>query len=283
MDGPRVIRFIIEPGNMTLHFAILNDTVRNVVVKGSSSQKQKVAWETDHAYLLKASDINDNKLRELLSQRETMDSIKFKNELKVIGTKRDSMRKLMVKEALKYIKQNPHSYFSGYLLGHWKRLIPTDTLQTYFSNLDSKVINSDLGKNTLDELFKLTDDWVFRQKFTDSVTYKSLKKINTIYDVSLPDAEGTETSFSKFKGNVLLIDFWASWCKPCIKNAPYLKKLSASMKNKPFKVISVSIDSDKDTWQRAIKKYGFPGVHLYDDKGFLSTFYKVLWCLVTFS
>ena len=49
------------------------------------------------------------------------------------------------------------------------------------------------------------------------------------------------------------------------------------MKSKPFKVISVSIDSDKDTWQKALKKYAFPGIHLYDDKGLLSTFYKVLW------
>jgi len=276
-DAPSVVRFIIEPTNMILRFTMVNDTAGNVEIEGSYSQNQKVAWEADHTSLLKTRDINENNLEELLRQKGIMDSIKFKKRLEVIGNKRDSLLKLVVIEALKYVKQNPHSYFSGYLLNHYKRSILTDTLETYFYNLDSKVINSDFGKNILDELFKLTDDWAFRQKFTDSATYESLKKINNIYDVSLPNLEGTETSFSEFKGNVLLIDFWASWCGPCIKNVPYLKKLITSMKNKPFKVISVSIESDKDAWQKSLKKYGFPGIHLFDDKGLLSTFYKVLW------
>jgi hypothetical protein len=146
MDGPRVIRFIIEPGNMTLHFTILNDTARDVVIKGSYAQGEKEAWEAKHNYLLAAGDIIDNKLRELHSQKKMMDSIKFENELNIIGAKRDSIKKLLVIEALKYIKQTPDSYFSGYLLFHFKRSIPTDTLETYFSIFDSRVINSDFGK-----------------------------------------------------------------------------------------------------------------------------------------
>ncbi len=49
------------------------------------------------------------------------------------------------------------------------------------------------------------------------------------------------------------------------------------MKNRPIKIISVSIDDDIDTWKKSIKKYGFPGIHLWDKSGLLSTFFKVLW------
>jgi thiol-disulfide isomerase/thioredoxin len=277
MDGPMVIRFIMEPGNMTLHFTILNDTARNVVIKGSDSQKEKEAWEYDNAPLLQATKGYRNKIIQLVHQKDKKHDSALERNIQVLDNKMDALYELTITEILRYVKKHPHSYFSAYLLNHYKRRIPTDTLETYFSNFDSKIINSDLGKNILDELFKLTDDWAFRQKFTDSTTYKALKKIKTIYDVSLINPEGTETSFSEFKGKVLLIDFWASWCGPCIRNVPYLKKLITSLKDKPFKVISVSIESDKNVWKKSLKKYEFPGIHLFDDKGLLSTFYKVLW------
>ena len=277
MDGPRVIRFIIEPATMTLRFAIVNDTARDVVIEGSYSQKQKEAWEADNATLLQTRDMYENKLMQLIHQKGIKDSMELEKNEQAIENKLDVLKELLISVALKYVKANPHSYFSGYLLDHYKRSIPTDTLETYYCYLDSTIIYSDFGKNILDELFKLTDDWAFRQKFTDSAYYKTLKKIKTIYDVSLTNPEGTKISFSGFKGNFILIDFWGSWCGPCIQNAPYLKKLIIEMKNKPIKVISVSMDYNVDTWKKSIKKYGFPGIHLFDDKGLLSTFYKVLW------
>ena len=61
MDGPRVIRFIIEPGNMTLHFTILNDTARDVVINGSYSQREKELWENDNAPLLRQERTTETK------------------------------------------------------------------------------------------------------------------------------------------------------------------------------------------------------------------------------
>jgi thiol-disulfide isomerase/thioredoxin len=277
IDGPRVIRFIIEPGKMTLRFTMVNDTARDMLIEGSTSQKQKVAWEADNSSIINVRSRYENEYLQLIHQKRTKDSISVEKKEKIIANKLDDLKESLITLALEYVKTNPYSYFSGYLLYHYRRSMPTDTLQTYFSYLDSKVVNSDFGKNTLEELFKLTDDWVFRKKFSDSLFYKSLKKIKTVYNVSLLDLNGTKTSLSVFKGNFILIDFWASWCGPCIKNAPYLKKLITEMKNKPIKVISISIDDGVDTWKKSIKKYAFPGIHLLDKKGLLSTFYKVLW------
>jgi len=277
MDGPRVIRFIMEPGEMTLHFSILNDTVQHVVIEGSHSQNQKKGWEEDNASNLKMSKEFLKDYVQLLHQKGSIDSMVLNNKKKYISNKIDALRESLITSGLKYVKKNPDSYFSGYLLYHYKSLIPVDTLEKYFYSLGSNVIYSDFGKFTLEDLFKLTDDWAFRQKFSDSTFYKKLKKIKTIYDISLTNLEGTKTSFSDFKGNIILIDFWSTGCIPCIRNAPYLKKLSAEFKNQHLKIISVSLDENSDTWKKSVKRFDFPGIHLFDSNGLLSTFYKVIW------
>ena len=277
MDGPAAIRFIIQPVNMTLRFTMVNDTAKNIEITGSYAQKQKERWEADNASLMRAVDNNENKLIQFVRQRRMMDSTVFEKKLEIIEKKKDSLKELNILAALKYVRSYPDSYFSGYLLYHFKRSIPTDTLQTYYCYLDSGVMSSDFGKTTLDDLFKRTNDWAFRKKFTDSANYQILKDAKSVYDISLINRKGTKTNLSTFKGNLILIDFWGSWCGPCIQNVPHLKKLIAEMKDKPFKVISVSLDDDIDIWENSIKKYGFPGIDLFDSNKLLSTYFKVLW------
>ncbi len=156
-------------------------------------------------------------------------------------------------------------------------MIPVNTLEKYFVNLPPKVIYSDFGKNFLDEIFKLSGNQVFREKFADSALFQELSSIKTIHDISLLNPSGTKTSFSQFKGHYILVDFWGSWCGPCFANIPALKKLMKDLKNKPIQFVSVSLDKDVDSWKKAMKKHNFPGINLFDQDGLLSTFFKVLW------
>jgi thiol-disulfide isomerase/thioredoxin len=57
---------------------------------------------------------------------------------------------------------------------------------------------------------------------------------------------------------VYLIDYWASWCIPCVAKIPALKKLYAAYKSKGFEVISLSLDAGYDAWVNAIKKHQIP-------------------------
>lgn len=68
---------------------------------------------------------------------------------------------------------------------------------------------------------------------------------------------------SSFKGKVLIIDFWASWCGPCRKEIPNVKKIQEEYKdNKKVAFLSVSIDAKKEAWEKAMKEENMPWTQL---------------------
>ena len=74
------------------------------------------------------------------------------------------------------------------------------------------------------------------------------------YEIILPGLNGDSISLSSFKGKVVLLDFWASWCGPCRTANRHLVKLYAKYKPQGFEIFSVSVDDDRKSWERAIQK-----------------------------
>lgn len=74
--------------------------------------------------------------------------------------------------------------------------------------------------------------------------------------IALKDINGQEVDLSQIKSKYILIDFWASWCNPCREESPNLLKAYAYYKNKGFRILSVSIDSDVQLWRNAVRKDG---------------------------
>jgi len=76
--------------------------------------------------------------------------------------------------------------------------------------------------------------------------------------VSYPDADGKLSGLEKYKGKYLLIDFWASWCGPCRAAIPKVKELYNQYHDKGFDVVSISIDTDKGAWKKAMQQENMP-------------------------
>ena len=79
---------------------------------------------------------------------------------------------------------------------------------------------------------------------------------------SAPD--GKNLSLSSLRGKVVLIDFWASWCKPCRMENPNVKRVYERFKGKGFEILGVSLDKDKNAWTGAIAQDGLPWKHVSD-------------------
>lgn len=77
-------------------------------------------------------------------------------------------------------------------------------------------------------------------------------------EITLPDPTGKTRSLSSLKGKYVLIDFWASWCAPCKSEMPNVIAAYNKYKNKGFTIFSVSLDEDKNEWQKGIKTLGMP-------------------------
>ncbi|MDR6337974.1 peroxiredoxin [Filimonas zeae] len=84
----------------------------------------------------------------------------------------------------------------------------------------------------------------------------------------LPDSNGVMHNITAFRGKVLLIDFWASWCVPCRKENPGLVKAYAQYKSRGFDIMSVSLDSNKPQWLAAAAKDGLTWLQVSDLKAY---------------
>lgn len=86
-------------------------------------------------------------------------------------------------------------------------------------------------------------------------------------DFKLTTPEGKEVSLSDYKGKVVMVDFWASWCKPCRKENPNVVRIYNRFKDKGFEILGVSLDNNKDSWVEAIQKDKLTWTHVSDLAG----------------
>ncbi len=85
--------------------------------------------------------------------------------------------------------------------------------------------------------------------------------------IVLPDTSGNTFSLMEAKGKYTLIDFWASWCTPCLLQIPDLKEAYAEFHPKGFEILGVSVDSKGDRWRNSIVKYDMTWPQVSDLKG----------------
>ncbi|MDF1661078.1 MAG: TlpA disulfide reductase family protein [Planctomycetota bacterium] len=86
-------------------------------------------------------------------------------------------------------------------------------------------------------------------------------------DFKVKDTEGKELSLSEYKGKVVLVDFWATWCGPCMKEMPNVIKAYTKYHAKGFEIIGISFDKDKDRMDKVTKDKKMTWRQYFDGKG----------------
>jgi len=90
---------------------------------------------------------------------------------------------------------------------------------------------------------------------------------SVIKDFSQKDTSGNAVTISSFRGKYVLLDFWASWCRPCRMENPNVVAAYNKYHDKNFTILSVSLDQAKPAWLNAIKMDGLTWSHVSDLKG----------------
>ncbi len=187
------------------------------------------------------------------------------------GIKQTDSLMIAYKKHLEKIKGNVDQYVNGH----------KSSPVTPFVMLVTSQMEQDMP--TLEKRFNLLNPEV-KDGFYGKIIQQQLQERKTgaigsqAMDFTQTDPAGKPVSLSSFKGKYVLIDFWASWCRPCRMENPNVVKVYNKFKEKNFTVLGVSLDRDREPWLKAIKDDNLIWTHVSDLKFWnneVATKYKI--------
>ena len=161
-----------------------------------------------------------------------------------------------------FISENRNSPSILMMLGEIQNPVEFKTELGYIKNVIIEKYENQTYVNEVDKLLeriKQQESFLIQQQNRVENEENERKKLGLNIgaqapEITLKDPKGNIKSLSSLKGKVVLLDFWASWCKPCRAENPNVVRLYNQYKEKGFTVYSVSLDQKKDKWLEAISK-----------------------------
>jgi peroxiredoxin len=252
--GPKdVYRFFIEPGNASL---TARDSVAQAKVNGLAIFREDMAYKT-------ATQASEGKLIALNKEFAALAPEKKAKQETIESFQGRYLNLLEERKAqiINFIKTNPQSYISLYAFNQDLGIddMEYSLAESLFNGLQDKVKKYALAA-------------VIKQKL-DVAKVTGIGAMATDFEEKTP--EGIPLKLSSYKGQYVLLDFWASWCGPCRKENPFVVGAYEKYKDKGFAILGVSIDTDRNAWQKAIKTDNLIWAQLIDSTTEISKIYGI--------
>lgn len=244
IDGARGnIIFINE--NEPVTATIYKDSLRSSEIKGGESN------QLFNDYVSEIKEIRSEMQKMVAEYQESTPNLRQNPELmKEIQEKQKELQEQNTETFKEMVTNNPNSLVSVLILSDMvnAKSLSTNEVKELFNGLDEKVQNTQIGKQLEESLAKA------------SATAVGSKAPN----FSAPTPDGEELSLKDAMGKVTIIDFWASWCKPCRIENPNVVKLYNEYHEKGLNILGVSLDKNgqKDKWLKAIEDDGLTWQHV---------------------
>lgn len=247
-----------------LNSNLTNEVIDSAVVENNYFKFQTKLTQSPLLTTLHAKNFSQYRFLWLENSPLTFDATKmdFKHAI-VKGSDSENLNQTLSKQVdtlhgserqkleLEFVKMNPSSIVSAYILS---------------------VYTTSWGKGESKELFdKLSEEnknSVYGKKVANYIRLNKEPKIGEQFvDFEMSDPNGISHKLSDFKGKIILLEFWASWCGPCRQETPNLVKTYKKFNPKGFEIFAVSQDGEKDRWLMAIKNDSLNWIHVSDLKG----------------
>ncbi|AQQ10188.1 Thiol-disulfide oxidoreductase ResA [Sedimentisphaera cyanobacteriorum] len=103
---------------------------------------------------------------------------------------------------------------------------------------------------------------------------KKLDMLGSKLEMNLETLDGKEISLSDYRGDVVLVDFWATWCGPCVEKVPHLKDVYEKYSDKGFEILAISLDNSKEDLKNFIKEHEMEWPQHFDGKSWENEYVK---------
>lgn len=240
IDGVRgQTSVFLEPG--IIHVELYKDSIHKSKVEGTYNNAVFNDYKNQYQEKIEAIDA---------VRSQFLNSNKDTEGLKALQKKGDSLRAQLKNFGYEFIKTNNDSDFSLFVLEGLtnQKGFDVELASNAFKNIEVSI-------KTKNESNQLISDRI-RQKIESNPNRPKIKIGMQAPDFTAPDPQGKQITLSEIKGKVTIVDFWASWCKPCRIENPNLVKLYDKYHSKGLEIISVSLErgNQKAFWIEAIKK-----------------------------
>jgi thiol-disulfide isomerase/thioredoxin len=242
-DTRKVVTIFAE--NSDIQVSVHTDSLEDVEISGSAIHNEFLAFKEQMSSIDERQQALNDRYAEAAQAGDTATISQLRKEYQQTMDDQNGM-------FYNFIEENKSSYLAPFII--------------------NRFLVHELDYQGLDSLLQKIDPEV-----RDSKDYEKLSKRVAVLgsvavgkpmvDFVLNDPKGNPIAASSFRGKVLLIDFWASWCGPCRRENPNVVKLYNDFKDQGFEILGVSFDTDQNRWVGAIEADQLEWPHVSDLQG----------------